>query len=748
MSARRIANKFLIRGLSDSEVGPAGQALLYFDTDTNTIQASLNGGAFSTVLTGSGTGVTGSGTSGKLAQWNGANSLTDATVPLPASQGGTANAFFAVSGPAASTKTFTLPNASAVILTDNTAVTAAQGGTGSSSYTKGDLLVASAATTLAKLGVGSNDQVLTADSAQASGVKWATPTAGLTSTGSPASTNVAVFSGASTLTGTANFVHTTTTGQTTIITDNTSSTRSFAFRAGGTTVPIAYEILNSAGNYVGRLAFARGSGQFANDAAAGDIVQAVAGGAWRLAVGTNAGDTPTATAISATTSAAGFWNLGWTIGTTGLVTHSVGATGGYKLQQGVGISTSYNQTNSAGNATMDLAYAGGAAAWISDSTTGDIVLRSMGGRLLFGASSSAGSAPSASGLAITSTPQVLLGMDGSAATPALSFLSTGNGDNGLYMVAGDVMGLSAAGTGQLEVASGFVALQSGGTFGFCSGALNSTIDLRVVRDTAGIWHQRNGANAQTFRIANTYTSSTNNEIGQLGWSGNVLSLSTVAGSAGGTIRVLQVGTGAAVGTDTAGANTNLVGGQGTGTGAGGSVVVRVAPAGTTGTSANALADSLVIASTHTATFTGYAKDAGISRVSSQFDKTSDTTLADITGLSASLRAATTYSFEAVLYTTSNVAGGVKFAIASSSAPTAIIYEAIVIDAAVLGAQTRTTTAGNAVGGVTAVTAAQCRITGTVTANAATTLSVQFAQNASNGTASSVLVGSWFKVHLN
>jgi len=53
-----------------------------------------------------------------------------------------------------------------------TALSAANGGTGASSYTKGDVLVASAATTLAKLGVGTNGQVLTADSGEASGVKW------------------------------------------------------------------------------------------------------------------------------------------------------------------------------------------------------------------------------------------------------------------------------------------------------------------------------------------------------------------------------------------------------------------------------------------------------------------------------------------------------------------------------------------------------------------------------------------------
>jgi hypothetical protein len=41
--------------------------------------------------------------------------------------------------------------------------------------TKGDLISATAASTVARLGVGSNNQVLTADSSTATGLKWATP---------------------------------------------------------------------------------------------------------------------------------------------------------------------------------------------------------------------------------------------------------------------------------------------------------------------------------------------------------------------------------------------------------------------------------------------------------------------------------------------------------------------------------------------------------------------------------------------
>lgn len=55
---------------------------------------------------------------------------------------------------------------------------AAFGGTGQTTFAKGDILVAQSASILSKLSVGANGQVLSIDSSQSSGIKWITPLTG------------------------------------------------------------------------------------------------------------------------------------------------------------------------------------------------------------------------------------------------------------------------------------------------------------------------------------------------------------------------------------------------------------------------------------------------------------------------------------------------------------------------------------------------------------------------------------------
>jgi hypothetical protein len=133
-----------------------------------------------------------------------------------------------------------------------------------------------------------------------------------------------------------------------------------------------------------------------------------------------------------------------------------------------------------------------------------------------------------------------------------------------------------------------------------------------------------------------------------------------------------------------------------------------------------------------------------SRVSSNFNATSNITLANITGLTANVATSGTYKFRAVLYTTSDVAAGVKFSIGGTAIATSIIYETLVTNAGVT-TQTRANALAATVGAVTAVTAAYCVIEGIITVTTAGTLTVQFAQNVSNAVSSVVLAGSNFQI---
>ena len=65
-----------------------------------------------------------------------------------------------------------------------------------------------------------------------------------------------------------------------------------------------------------------------------------------------------------------------------------------------------------------------------------------------------------------------------------------------------------------------------------SGSINFNSDTYLTRDAANTFAQRNGANAQTLRVYNTYTDASNYERAVAGWSSGVFYLSTDSAGTG------------------------------------------------------------------------------------------------------------------------------------------------------------------------------------------------------------------------
>lgn len=132
-----------------------------------------------------------------------------------------------------------------------------------------------------------------------------------------------------------------------------------------------------------------------------------------------------------------------------------------------------------------------------------------------------------------------------------------------------------------------------------------------------------------------------------------------------------------------------------------------------------------------------------SYVTTQLDKTSDTALANLVGLaSIPLVAGATYDFDIFLSGTAGGSGGWKVAFNYTNATlTSLESVGLGYTASAVAAQhtTTTTTQTSLFAQTAAVIAA--RITGQLVVNVGGTLAVQFAQNGSNGTASSIYVGS-------
>jgi hypothetical protein len=171
-----------------------------------------------------------------------------------------------------------------------------------------------------------------------------------------------------------------------------------------------------------------------------------------------------------------------------------------------------------------------------------------------------------------------------------------------------------------------------------------------------------------------------------------------------------------------------------------SLYIAGAPSGVTPTGGN----YAIYVAAGDSYYGGYIVQANNLRTTAQFDKT-NTTLADITGLSGSLSASGVYKFKALLHARPDSTGGFKVAIGGTCTATSIIYQTIVVDNAtksIINADPYTALAGTSTGSGT--TAALVTIEGTIVVNAAGTLTVQFAQNSASGT-SSVIAGSTFEI---
>ena len=179
------------------------------------------------------------------------------------------------------------------------------------------------------------------------------------------------------------------------------------------------------------------------------------------------------------------------------------------------------------------------------------------------------------GTATTTKPQVVIEPTGTTST-GWSTSGTGLGVNAASGFAGNLLDLQVNGTSQARFTKeGTLAFGASttvvpstagvgnwvGTLGLFGngGALAATVssttinlsgnysfewnsDVRLFRDAANTLAQRNGTTAQTSRVYNTFTSSTNYELGKLEWSSNVFRIGTEKGSGGGTARTVEVHT--------------------------------------------------------------------------------------------------------------------------------------------------------------------------------------------------------------
>lgn len=134
--------------------------------------------------------------------------------------------------------------------------------------------------------------------------------------------------------------------------------------------------------------------------------------------------------------------------------------------------------------------------------------------------------------------------DGSIAAPSISFAS--DPDTGIFWSSSGVYRFTANQSNSLVISGINLILNATGSIGF-GGSGISNPNITLFKDADGTMALRNTTtptSANSFRVYNTYTSSTNNEYGSLSWkqTANEFWVNTAKGSGGGTARRLILST--------------------------------------------------------------------------------------------------------------------------------------------------------------------------------------------------------------
>lgn len=133
--------------------------------------------------------------------------------------------------------------------------------------------------------------------------------------------------------------------------------------------------------------------------------------------------------------------------------------------------------------------------------------------------------------------------NGLVTTPSISFVSEPT--LGAYRPQAGIVDWAQGGVAgiRMNMINGLFTIPSSSFFSWSSttSATGST-DLFLARDAASVLAQRDGVNAQAFRVYNTFTDATNYERLNSLWSGNVAFLQTENAGTG-TARSLEIGTG-------------------------------------------------------------------------------------------------------------------------------------------------------------------------------------------------------------